>query len=279
MRERLYRVEAVILKRTDVGEADRLLTLFTPERGKLRAVAKGARKPSSRKTGHVELFNHVSLLIAVGRDLDIVTQADTVESFLPLRRNLDRLSYAYYFAELVDRFTEEEAENRAVYDLILRAFHWLETTAMLPRPARSDAPTRSEELARLSVLARHFELHLLDALGYRPQLYRCVNCGEELQPEENFFSAEGGGVLNPKCHDSHRDARAVSLNALKVLRFLQSHEYAEVEQLRLTTPVESEAEELLNYYLTHLLERKLKSVEFLNTLRANTVSPVVTELH
>ncbi len=261
MRERLYRVEAIILKRTDVGEADRLLTLFTPDRGKLRAVAKGARKPSSRKTGHVELFNHASLLIAVGRELDIVTQADTVEAFLPLRGNLDRLSYAYYFAELVDRFSEEEAENRAVYDLICRAFHWLETTSQLPRTAR------------------YFELQLLDALGYRPQLYHCINCGAELQPEENFFTPEGGGVLDERCRDSHRDARAVSLNALKVLRFLQTREYAQVEQLRLTAQAESEVEELLHSYLTHLLERSLKSVEFLNTLRLNTINTMTLETH
>jgi DNA repair protein RecO (recombination protein O) len=259
MRDRLYRVQAIILKRTDVGEADRLLTLYTPERGKLRAVAKGARKPSSRKTGHVELFNHASLLIAVGRDIDVITQADTLDSFLPLRRDLDRLSYAYYFAELVDRFTEEEEENSAIFDLILRSFHWLNLTERLPGTAR------------------YFEMRLLDALGYRPQLYRCVNCGEELQPEENYFTPEGGGMLNPKCRDSHRDAHAVTVNALKVLRFLQTREYDEVEKLRLTPQVDGEAEYLLHYYVTHWLERNLKSIEFLNTLKATLLNPITLE--
>ncbi len=258
MRDRLYRVDAVILKRTDVGEADRLLTLYTAERGKLRAVAKGARKPSSRKTGHVELFNRASLLIAVGRDLDVVTQAETVESFQPVRSDLDRLSYAYYFAELVDRFTEEEEENRQIFDLILNAFHWLGQTEHLPRTAR------------------FFELALLDSLGYRPELYYCVNCREELLPEENYFTPEGGGGLNSKCRDSHRDARAISLNGLKVLRFLQRREFADVEGLRLNAGVEAEVEELLHYDLSHLLERTLKSVEFLNTLRARTTNSVST---
>ncbi len=250
MRDRLYRVEALIIKRTDVGEADRLLTLFTPDRGKLRAVAKGARKPSSRKTGHVELFNRASLLVAVGRDLDVITQADTMDSFLLLKADLDRLSYAYYFAELVDRFTEEDEESRAIYDLLLQSFRRLEQTRHLPRTAR------------------YFELHLLDAVGYRPQLYRCVNCGAELQPGENFFTPEGGGVLDPRCRDSHGDSQAISLNALKVLRFLQNQDYDEVEKLRLNAAVESEVEELLHYNLTHWLERNLKSIEFLHTLRA-----------
>ncbi len=259
MRDRLYRVEGVILKRTDVGEADRLLTLYTPDRGKLRAVAKGARKPSARKTGHVELFNRATLMIALGRDLDVVTQADTLESFMPLRNDLDRLSYAYYFAELVDRFTEEEEENRAVYDLLLHALHWLETTEKLPRTAR------------------YFEMQLLDGVGYRPQLQTCIHCRQELKPEDNFFTPEGGGVLHPQCAESYRDAHALSLNALKVLRYLQARDYAEVEKLNLTPKVEAEVEELLHYNLTHWLERNLKSIQFLHTLRAGTISSPVLD--
>src|SRR5581483_6862890 len=253
MRERLYRVTGIVLKRSDVGEADRLLTILTAERGKLRAVAKGARKPSARKTGHVELFNLATFLIAVGRDIDIVSQADTLEPFLRVRDDLDRLSYAYYFAELVDRFVEEETEHREVYELMLDAMHWLETSPHLGRSAR------------------YFEMQLLDVLGYRPQLYGCVQSKEELLPEENFFSPEGGGMLRPPYRDTHRDAIAVSLNALKVLRYLQSRSFEDIEQLRLSARVESEVESILHYYVTHLLERNLKSVDFLNTLRHNPV--------
>lgn len=249
MRERLYRVKAIVLKRTDIGEADRLLTLLTAERGKLRAVAKGARKPSARKTGHVELFNHVALLIAAARELDIVSQADTLDAFLPVRDDLDRLGFAYYFAELVDRFVEEQVEQRQVYQLMLDALRWLETTPHLSRTAR------------------YFELHLLDLLGYRPQLYHCINCRQALAPTENFFTPEGGGVLDARCRALHRDAIAVSLNALKVLRFLQNRPYDQVESLRLSTEVEAEVEALLQQYLTHLLERNLKSFAFLSTLK------------
>ncbi|MFQ5886561.1 MAG: DNA repair protein RecO, partial [Anaerolineae bacterium] len=85
-RERLYRAEAIVLRRMNLGEADRLLTLYTPEWGKIRVVAKGVRKPTSRKAGHLELFTHSRLLIAKGRSLDIVTQAETITPFLPLRK-------------------------------------------------------------------------------------------------------------------------------------------------------------------------------------------------
>lgn len=249
MRERQYQVNAIVLKRTDVGEADRLLTLLTAERGKLRAVAKGARKPSARKTGHVELFNAVALSMHVAREIDIITQAQTREPFLAMRDDLDRLSYAYYFAELIDRFVQEEIEQREVYELMRRALHWLEKTAHLARTAR------------------YFEMQLLDALGYRPQLQTCIQSKTDLLPEENFFSPEGGGMLKPEFRSMYRDAISVPVNALKVLRFLQTRSYGEVEQLNLSPQVEAETEAILHYYLTHLLERNLKSVDFLNTLK------------
>ena len=83
-RERVYQTEAIVLRRSDFGEADRLLTVFTPERGKIKLIAKGARKPTSRKSGHVELFSYGRYLVAVGRDLDIITQAETIDPFMPL---------------------------------------------------------------------------------------------------------------------------------------------------------------------------------------------------
>src|SRR5512135_2205211 len=100
--ERLYRTEAIILRRADLGEADRLLKILTPGYGKLRVVAKGARKPASRKTGHVELFTRSNLLVARARNLDIVSQAETVESYRPLREDLLRSTYAHYIVELLD---------------------------------------------------------------------------------------------------------------------------------------------------------------------------------
>jgi DNA repair protein RecO (recombination protein O) len=156
-RERLYRTEAIVLRRQDFGEADRLLTLYTPGLGKTRVLAKGVRKPTSRKAGHVELFTHSRLLIAKGRNLDIVTQADTIDSFLPLRAELARASCGYYVAELVDKFTEEREENGRLFDLLVRALAWL------------------GEAEDTDLVLRYFELHLLDYVGYRPQLFQCVN--------------------------------------------------------------------------------------------------------
>jgi hypothetical protein len=113
-----FRAEALVLRHSDWGEADRLLTLFTRELGKVRAIAKGVRKIRSRKAGHLEPFTRVSLQLARGRDLLIVTQAETVDAYLPLGESLVLTGYASYVIELLDRFTYEEGENRALYSLL-----------------------------------------------------------------------------------------------------------------------------------------------------------------
>ena len=106
-RARLYRTESIVLRRQDLGEADRIVTVFTPAQGKLRAIAKGVRRPGSKKAGHVEPFTRNSLLVAKGRELDIITQAETLDAYPSLRQDLDRLGQAAYVIELVDRFAVE----------------------------------------------------------------------------------------------------------------------------------------------------------------------------
>jgi DNA repair protein RecO (recombination protein O) len=248
-RERLYRTEAIILKRSNFGEADRLLTFFTPHRGKLRAVAKGARKPSSRKSGHLELFSHTRLLLARGRNLDIVTQAETVKPFLSLREDLLRTTYAYYATELVDRFVGDEDENRPLFDLLLAAFDWL---------------GQADDLA---LVARFFELHFLALVGYQPQLFHCVNCQTRIEPAINFFHPGEGGVLCPRCGEGRSEATPLSLNALKVLRFLQTRDYDTIRLLRVRPPLHVELETVMLSYITYTLERNLRSVDFLQHLR------------
>lgn len=258
-RDRTYRTEAIVLRRKDIGEADRILTLLTPGGGKVRVIAKGIRKPRSRKAGHLELFTRTKLLLAVARDLDIVTQAEVVEPYRPLREDLLRSAYAGYMVELLDRFTPDAQENPELYDLLSQGLDWAAT-------ARD-----------LALAARAYELHLLSAAGFQPQLYRCVTCGKALVAEDQFFSPHGGGVIcaacgaKPEPPEAEPHARAgrlpLSLKALKLLRFMQSNPYPKVAVLTISTATQAEVEAVLARYITLLLERQLKSVEFLKLIR------------
>jgi len=248
-RERTYHTEAVVLRRADFGEADRILTIYTPHLGKRRVIAKGVRKIGSRKAGHLEPFMHSRLFLARGRNLDIITQAETIHAFRPLREDLLRASYACYLADLLDSFVGEEVENPPLFKLLVET---------LDRLSSSQDP-------RLT--ARYYELHLLALVGYQPQFFYCVNCHNPIEPVNNFFHPTEGGVLCPRCGEGRSGARAISLNALKVLRFLQTRDYPTCMRLRLSTPLHDELEGLMHRYITYLLERNLKSVAFLRRLR------------
>ncbi len=248
----VFRTEAIILRRHDLGETDRILTLFTRDHGKIRAVAKGVRKPAGHKTGHVELFMRTDMLLARGRSLDVVTQAQMIDAYLPLREDLVRTTYALHIVELLDAFTEEHDESRLLYGLLRDALGWLCTTGDLRRTAR------------------YYELRLLDLAGYRPGLFTCVICGDTIQPQDQYYSAADGGVVCPRCAHNRPRLRALSLRALKVLRYLQTRSFDAVEQLTLGEAVQNECERLLHEALAFYLERRLRSAAFLERLRRET---------
>ena len=249
-RERSLRSEAVVVRRTDFAEADRLVTLYTRDFGKLKAIAKGARKPQSRKTGHVELFMRSKFLIATGKDLGIITQAEMVEAYAPLRDDLIKATYASYAVELLDRFTVEEDKNLSLYKLIADGLGWFAYTA------------------DFLLAARYYELHLLELSGFSSLNSFFVCPVEKISRNRiNFLAAELGGVLCPDCHEADRRAQSISAVAVKVLRYLQTRSWETVKVLQLKRPLHSELENIMYHYLTYILERNLKSVDFLHRLR------------
>ncbi len=249
MSDRLYRTDAIILRRSDFGEADRLLTVFSPERGKLRLLAKGVRKTTSRKAGHVELFMLTDMLVAQGRTWDIVSQAEIVEPYRDLRDDLEKTSSAYYLAELVDRFTEEHDPNQPLFELL---------ALTLAHLGHGDDPF---------LALRYFELHLLSLTGYQPQLFFCLACNEALEPVENYFHIADGGTLCPNHGRDRPNAEPLPLAVLKVLRFLQTESWEKASRLQLNPNTRQQVENLLMRYITFILERQLKSVDFIRRLK------------
>jgi DNA repair protein RecO (recombination protein O) len=266
--QRSYPIEGIVLKRTDIGEADRILTLFTPNRGKMRAVAKGIRRPISKKAGHLELLNRSQLQLALGRNLDIITQAEGRENFLHLRDELWHMTCGFYIAELVDRFVEDSTPHLDIYALLLEALRYLDADASALQQQRAqNVEVTNEQVGvygHTRLLLRYFELRLLSAIGYEPVLHHCAHCGNELRPEENGFRASLGGALCPLC--SRFWERHLSLNALKVLRFLQHKKWIEASYLNLDPKLQVEIEGVMHDLLRFHLERDLKSWSFLDML-------------
>jgi DNA repair protein RecO (recombination protein O) len=273
--QRSYSTKAIVLKHVDLGEADRILTLFTPYKGKFHAIAKGSRRPGSKKAGHLELLCHSQLQVAQGRNLDIITQAQSLESFLHLRSEFWHMTCGFYLAELVDRFVEEtggagpQSTEKNTYELLALALRVLEEDAVEMQQRRDEGDEQTtQSYDRTQLLLRYFEIDLLSLVGYEPALRSCAHCHAELLPQENGFNASLGGGLCPDC--SHLWTQSLSMNGLKVLRILQRTAWPQVPRFHLDTRLHNEIESAMHSLLRFHLERDLKSWSFLEMLHAKT---------
>ena len=253
-RPRVYKTEAIVLKRNNLGEADSIITFYTPNLGKIRAIAKGVRRPKSKLGGHLDLLTQSSLLLAQGQNLDVITQCQTIESFLPLRSDLWRTSCAIYLLELVDQFTADQVENYPIYRL-------LQTTLLRLCEAQSN-----------ELVLRYFELQLLRHLGYQPELYQCLNCKAPLALGSNLFSVSGGGVVCLNCAKKEQLVCPISVDAVKVMRFFLKNDISSASRLKVSLDLSRELEQIMRQYIRYLLEREVKSVEFLDRLRVELTS-------
>lgn len=248
-RPRVSTTPAIVLRQRKLGDTDKILTLFTANRGKLEAVAKGVRRSRSKLAGHVEPLSHATFQLAQGRSLFIVTQAETVESFTPIRDDLDRLSRGLYACEILDRFTETGEEHFELYRLLLDTLRRLSVRDDIDTPVR------------------YLEMQTLDVLGYRPELDECVTCRKQLAAVTNYWTAAAGGVLCPNCRPGELSVRPVSPNAIKVLRMLLHARWSDVERITIDPDLAVELERALLEYVRWVLERDVRSAAFIDAVR------------
>jgi DNA repair protein RecO (recombination protein O) len=251
---RRYSTDAIVLSRFDYGEADRILTLITPLNGKLKAIAKGIRRPTSRIGGSLEPFAELHVLLARGRTFEVVTQVSVGHAWLNLRDSLESAATAWYLAELADRSLEERHAAEPVYALLRRAYELLDAGM---------APGR---------VARWYEMHLADELGVRPEVDRCVECDRVLEADGRFrWVPLLGGVLCDRCPGPPHDRTGLSLEALKLLKAYQRQDVEAIAALRLAPETEREVESALRDFVRHALEREARSLAFLDEIRTPAV--------
>jgi DNA repair protein RecO (recombination protein O) len=252
---RRYVTDAIVLSRFDYGEADRIMTLITPGGGKIKAIAKGIRRQKSRIGGSVEPFAELQLVLAHGRTFDVVTQVSVVHPWLRLRDDLVSFGTASYMAELANNTLEERHAAESVYVLLKRAYEILDAGM---------APAR---------VARWFEMHLADELGVRPEVDRCVECGRLLEADERYrWVPPLGGVLCERCPGPPHERAGLSLEALKLLKAYQRQDVEALAALRLRPEVEREVEIAMREFLAYSLDRRPRSLAFLDEVRAGSVA-------
>lgn len=246
---RVTKTEAIVLRHRRLGDADRIVTLLTPGRGKIDVVAKGALRARSRMAGHLEPLTRTEVVLAHGRSMDIVTQAHTLDAFVTLRADLDRLSSAMYLVEVADRLTFEDVDAGVAYGLLHVA---------LTRLSRGDG---------LQLTTRVFELALLDASGFRPEWGQCVACGDAVPADRAAWSATAGGVVCERCRGGAGGAAPIDARVLRVLRAYQSLPYEEAARIRLDAELAARLEQVMHEVMHHVVERELKSARFVAAAR------------
>jgi DNA repair protein RecO (recombination protein O) len=246
--ERVSKVEAIVISHRDFGEADRLVKVFTATQGKLTLLAKGARRIRSRKAAHLEPLTHAALVLAKGRTFWLITQADTLDQFQNIRENLAVTAEALYVLELVDLFTADGEGERSIYQAALTALKYLD--------AGRD-PFHA---------VRYFELRIMDLAGFKPQLFTCVVCKNEIQPQDQYIGLREGGVLCPACGHLVQGAIRVSQDALKYLRHFQRSAFREIDGIPVPNRVRSEMAAVLQALISHHTERKIQSREVIRQI-------------
>jgi len=238
----LYKEQGVVLRSIKLGEADKIVTVMTQGSGKVRAVAKGIRKTTSRFGARLEPFTHVSLMVYRGRgSLDTVSQAEILSPFLPLRSDLGLFAAGETMLESVDKVAEEHERNVRLFLLLLTGLRALEA-----RPADPAA------------VAESFLLKLLSLSGFHPNLLACAVCGRP-RPER-FASGQGGAVCEA---DADLDAGPVSPAALEHLAALGSTGLLESGAITTDTTTRRESRALLFGFAEYHLERRMKSLPIL----------------
>ena len=249
-RPRAYRSEALVLKSTPFGEGALIVTLYARDSGKIRAVVRGARRPSSKMVGHLEPLNRVGLSLVSSRTggMDTIAQAQILEGFGSLKSNLEAVSRGIYVAELVDGFGVEGNSNPELYLLLVDTLRFL------------------DETPDVDLALRYFELRLLNCTGFMPQLYHCVECLGELSLGEHLFSPTVGGTLCRRCVPPGPRILPLSVQALKVLRFLDGTALSEITKLHVDGGLQDELKNILSVTLRYWLDREIQSRTFMDHL-------------
>jgi DNA repair protein RecO (recombination protein O) len=242
---RAYKTDAVVLRGRNYGEADRILTLFTTQRGKADTIAKGARRTKSHLAGRLELANEVALTMHRGRNLDVIVSADTKSANWLHIVQPDRFAAANIVLEFIDAFCEPDLPLPEIYSLL---------TGALRAIGKSDEP--------LALIPR-FSMRLLELLGLAPPVDSCIRCGAPFDGKSAWLDLEQGGFAGEECRVSWRDVLVLEPNDVANLRALAAPVGAGSKAgVRASREVARAIESLMSYHLGRRPKAGLHALEF-----------------
>jgi len=242
----------MVIKTQDINENDKLLVLYTEKLGKVSAVARGAKKSRSKFLSSSHLFCYGEYVLYKGKSLYTVNEAQVIESFQGLLKDLEHITYASYFCELINISMQEEESNRRLFVHLISAFYFMKN-----------------EISDIGILARAFEVKLLEDTGFRFDLDHCVICGKNIN-SSNYISCQYGGGICPDCE--RVNGQRISYAAFNALRFLSKVDFQSIYRVALSEEVKEELYKILSMTISQNYFKKPKSLETLNYLKGVIVN-------
>jgi DNA repair protein RecO (recombination protein O) len=246
----VQKTHAIVIRAYPLGEYDKIITFYTAEFGKVRAVARGMRRPKSRLGGSLELLNYGALVFyeRTNKDLHVINDFDLIDGFDAVKADFDRTTYGCYLAELVNVIESEHSADQGVFHLLLRGFEAL------------------GETQDIRLLARAFELKFLDLAGFAPQLARCVACASPTLNPSLRFSPRLGGLLCVDCSTKDPNAISIVRGSCELMKHLRKSDLLQLNRLRASERNHRELKFVLSSFIAYHTERRLKSLEFIDGL-------------
>jgi len=259
----LQRTKAIVIRTQNLGEADKIITFFTPYLGKVSAVARSVRRPKSRFGGSLELLNYGELVFfeRPNKDLHIINSFDTIDTFSQLKEELTKTSYCFYIAELVGIVVSESNQNPIIFQLLLH---------LLPSMYNTDQP---------KLLIHAFELKLLILVGYKPELNRCVICNnstDKLNSTELNFIPHLGGIACIKCSSNDQSAIRLSKGSCALMKSIQYSRFSDIYRFRASEQNFFEIREVISAFIEYYFEKKIRSWTLIDDIAGDKKNTTVT---
>ena len=246
----LYKTEGIVLKSMEYEEADKIVTIYTKDYGKITAIAKGVRKTKSKFGSSLEILTHSVFLFYKGRNIDIVSQTEILESFFSTSKEVIKFAFATNCVEIVNKLTEEREINIGLFNLLKEVLHYLRET-------------NDPKLLTLS-----FKWQTMSILGYRPSLNHCCRCNKSTEdPKEMYFNIREGGLVCNNCiSEDKEECIKVYLYFIKLVRKILITPLSTISNATIPDKKMKELEKITDLYIAYHSEKSFKTDRFLKTL-------------
>lgn len=236
------KTEGVIIKEREMGENDKLYSIYSEKFGKIEILGKAIRKPKAKLRGGFQVLNYISLEFVKGKNFNIATDIMVKEAFSKIKKNPKIFRQSLYICDLLEKFLSGEERDNRIWNLILETLYNIE-----------DCNGNNNWLS-----IRYFEWNLISFLGFEPEIYYCIKCGEKIKEGKIFFSKKEGGILCNKCFErGKKNEEIISRDIVKILRLFIHQDKKTLKRLKITNDLECELKKISHDYLEHIIQEKL----------------------